>query len=252
MKFKIWRFININYVANFSIYFCIDRIFIMLLYCWIKRKSNKCVGFIRQKEIDLRYEGISRFFMENLISLSVVIWINLTYTDFIDIFDYISYSVAITLMICVFLVCGYCFIYPVIYYSDILIYPEIHERHWLLFLEFKRDNIKNMFFYGYFILYRFIFALLVVWMYSMPDRQWFLICVLNLAYLKYTFKSFKSCLQNFLHIYNWIMQFTLSVCLMLFLSPDDPDKLKIWGYVSAHHKFILKVSFKLVIFQFKK
>ena len=117
-------------------------------------------------------------------------------------------------------------------------------------LKFKWDNIKNMFFYDYFILYRFIFALLVVWIYSMPDRQWFLICVLNLAYLKYTFKSFKSCLQNFLHIYNWIMQFTLSVCLILFLSPDDPYKLKIWGYVSAyHHKFILKVSFKLSIFQ---
>ena len=184
--------------------------------------------------------------MENCSSLSVAIWINLIYTDFVDIFDYISYSVAIILMILVLLIWGYWFIYPIIYYSEILIYPEIHERHWLLFLEFNRDNIKNLFFYGYFILHRFIFALLMVWFYSMPGRQWFLICVLNLAYLKYTFKVFKNCLQNFLHIYNWIIQFALSVCLMLFLSPNNPDKLKIWGYVSVHHHYIInKISFKL-------
>ena len=104
------------------------------------------------------YEGISRLFMENWVSLSIVIWINLTYIDFANIFDYISYSVATILIICVFLIWGYWFIYPIIYYSEILIYPEIHERHWLLFLEFNRNNIKNMLFYGYFILYRFAFA----------------------------------------------------------------------------------------------
>ena len=84
--------------------------------------------------------------MENCSSLSVAIWINLIYTDFVDIFDYISYMVAVILMILVLLIWGYWFIYPIIYYSEILIYPEIHERHWLLFLEFNRENIKNMFF----------------------------------------------------------------------------------------------------------
>ena len=106
---------------------------IVVIYLCIQKKTSKFANFIKRKDINLRYEGLSRFFIEIILQISVFCFINLIYGSFNDIFDILSYSVSITLMLCIFYMLGYWFIYPVVYYSEICTHPDFHERHWLLF-----------------------------------------------------------------------------------------------------------------------
>ena len=208
---------------------------IMLIYIWLKKKSNRFANFIKRKDIEFRYEGLSRFIMEILLNLSVVNWINLIYGNFGDLFNIISYSISILLTIWIFYMISYCFIYPRIYYSEILTHPDFHERHCLLFYEFNKDKSRNLYFYGYFMMHRYFFAFLLIWMYNFPVCQCVLIWYLNILYLIYTFKVYNSWLQNFLHVFNWLILIALSACLGLFLDLSNPDKLKISGYVSENY-----------------
>ena len=170
--------------------------------------------------------------MEILLTLSVAIWINLIYGDFNNIFNIISYIISIVFLTGSFWIVVYWFSYPTIYYSTIQTHPDKHERHCLLFLEFKREKLRAMYFYSYFAIHRFWVAFVVVWIYNFPVIQWVCLIKLNLMFFIYTFRVYKSMLQNFLHSFNWITLIAFSLCLPLFLSPSDPNKLKISGYVS--------------------
>ena len=229
---------SVSVIINFFdklIVICLMALFttiIFLIFLKLKNKSNKFANFIKRKDIKLRYEGLSRFFMELFLNLSVVSIINLLYGNFRTIFSAISFSISIHLTLTTFYMIGYCLAYPVIYYSSIWNHPDIHERHCLLFLEFNQDKQKNLYFYFYFILHRYFFAILLVCMYNYPVQQWIMISYLNFLFLIYTFKMYKSCLQNFLHTFNWVFLFFFSILLLLFVSPSDPEKLKYSGYVS--------------------
>ena len=235
---------SVSIIINFFdkliiiIFFALLVIIIFLIFIWLRNKSNKFANFIKRKDIDLRYEGLSRFFMELLLSLSVFNFINLIYGNFGNIFDIISYSISILLTLGTFLMVGYCFAYPAIYYSEILTHPDFHVRHCLLFLEFSKEKKRNLYFYAYFILHRFFFAFLLICMYNFPVQQWIMLSFLNFLFLYYTFKMYLNWVQNFLHTFNWVVQLIFSAWLMLFLSSSDPDKLKIWGYVRVIKVYI--------------
>ena len=119
-------------------------IIIFLIFLWWKQRSNKFANFIKRKDIELRYEGLSRFFMELLLNLSVVNFINLLYGRYGDIFDSISYSVSILLTLGIFFMIIYCLAYPAIHYEEICTHPDFHERHCLLFLEFNKEKKKSL------------------------------------------------------------------------------------------------------------
>ena len=190
---------------------------IWVLYKLLANKVNKFANFIKKKDYDLRYEGISRFIMELMLNLWVLIWINIIYGNFNNIFNISSYVVTFLLTLVIFFMIVYWFAYPLIYYENIIKFPDKHERHWLLFLEFNTDNFKNILFYGYFILYRFIFAFFIIFMNSNPKSQWACIWFLNILILIYTSQAFKSKLQNFLHIFNGIILLAISLWLPLFI-----------------------------------
>ena len=208
--------------------------FIVIIYLCARKKTSKFANFIKRKEIDLRYEGLSRFFIEIILQISVFCFINLIYGNLNDIFDIISYSVSIILMLCIFYMLGYWFIYPIIYYSEICTHPDFHERHWLLFLEFNMEKQRNLLFYAFFILYRIFFAFFIIGIYDFPLIQCILVWLLNFWILIKTFKMYKDCLPNFLYTFNSAIQFFFSCCLPLFLNPNDPNKIKIAGYVSRY------------------
>ena len=208
---------------------------IYIIYKLLNNRSNKFVNFIKRKDIELRYEGLTRFFMEILLNMFIVNLINMSYGKFKDSFDIISYTVSIILTLVIFYMVIYCFAYPAVYYSELLTHPEIHERHWLLFLEFNKENPINLRFYSYFIIHRYFFAFIIVWMYNYPAQQWVLLWFLNLLMLIYTFKVYESWLQNFLHTFNWVILIVFSILVWLFLKSDDPTKLMIWGYVSISY-----------------
>ena len=96
------------------------------------RNTHKFAEFIKRKDIDMRYEGMSRFFMEILLTLSIAIWINLIYGDFCNIFNIISYAFSIVLLIGIFWIIIYWFSYPAIYYFKIQTHPDKHERHFFI------------------------------------------------------------------------------------------------------------------------
>ena len=222
---------------------------IFLLFLGLKNKSNKFANFIKKKDIDIRYEGLSRFFMELSLNLSVVCIINLLYGNFRAIFSAISFYISILLTLGVFFMIVYWLAYPVIYYSEIWAHPNFHERHSLLFQEFNSDKQRNLYFYFYFILHRFIFAVLLICMYSFPVQQWVTISYLNSLFLIYTFKMYKSWLQNFLHTFNWVVLFFFSILLLLFVSPSDPNKLKYSGYVSNLPVSTIKLPFRIFLYR---
>ena len=218
---------------------------IFLLFLRWKNKSSKFANFIKKKDIDLRYEGLSRFFMELFLNLWVVCIINLLYGNFRAIFSAISYYISILLTLGAFFMIVYWLAYPAIYYSEIWTHPNFHQRHCLLFLEFNCDKQRNLYFYFYFILHRSFFAVMLICMYNFPVQQLVMISFLHFLFLIYTFKMYKSWLQNFLHTFNWVVLFFFSILLILFVSPSDPEKLKYSGYVSNLPVSTIKLPFSL-------
>ena len=106
---------------------------IFLIFIWMKNKSNRFSTFIKRKDIDLRYEGLTRFFMELVLGLSIANFINLLYGNFRDIFNIVSSSASIVLTLGTLYTICYWLLYPAIYYSSIWTHPDFHERHCLLF-----------------------------------------------------------------------------------------------------------------------
>ena len=105
----------------------IDKLMIILLFIWfivliailnniLKNKTNKFANFIKKKDIDIRYEGISRFCVEIFMGLSFVVFVNLIYGNLKDIFGIISYVSAGLFIVPIFWIILYCFIYPTVYW----------------------------------------------------------------------------------------------------------------------------------------
>ena len=237
------NFVNIGYSSSSILINFIDKLIIMILFAytviiiWLfwklfQNKSTKFVKFLIKKDSEFRYEGLSRFIVELVLNLSISIWINIIYGNFSDSFNSISYLVTILMLIIVLFMVIYWFVYPIYYYEELCTSPEKHERHKLLYSEFKRDKLQNLFFYAYFIIYRFLFAFIIVYMYAIPEKQCIWITIINLVMLRYTYRVFKSCIVNFLHFYNSFIQTLFSLWLILFLNANNPNKLKICGYVS--------------------
>ena len=157
----------------------------------------------------------------------------MVYGNASNLFGIASYALSSLFLISAFYMIMYWFLYSNIHYDSILEFPDKHERHWLLFLEFNKDKLKNLHFYAYFLIHRVTFGFVVAWLSDFPLHQWVLTWMLNLLMLIYTFKAYKSWLSNFLHGFNWFMLLALSLMLPMFLNSDDAEKLKIAGYVSV-------------------
>ena len=227
-------FIMISFIALFAI-----------LNIWMRQKTNKIASFIKKKDFELRYEGISRLFIEIMLNMSFYCFINIIYGSLNNFFNAISYIIAILLLVANLYVMIYWFIYPYFNYYDIWIYPEKHERHWLLFLSFNKEKIKNLLFYGYFTFHRIAFSFIVVWMNNFWINQWIIILMLHVWISINTFWPFKRALFNFLHTFNWIIQCILGLLLFLFIDSHKVNRIKISGYVSFIPYIIINIKFLL-------
>ena len=230
----------INFMDKIIVIILIGYLIVSLfaLSYFLKNRDNKVANFIKRKDMETRYEGVSRFYIEIALDLFFVTFVNIIFGVSNDPFSILSCAFASLFLISSFYVILYWFLYPKIYYSDIWIYPKKHERHWLLFLEFNRNYQRNLYFYGYFLIYRITFAFVIVWMSDFLIDQCVLICFLNVLMLIYTFKVYKNWLNNFLHVFNWLILIALSSMLPMFLNCDDANKLKISGYVRLFNYFL--------------
>ena len=215
--------------------FVIFVLWVWLLYKLMKKKSNKFAEFIKRKDIDLRYEGILRFIMEILLNLWIVNLINILYGGWKDSFSCVSYWTSILFTFGILILIAYLLIYPFIYYNGIWTYPDKHERHCFIFLEFKKDKQRYLYFYFFFATHRFLTAILIIWVYNFPVHQCILISLLNFLILVSTVWWYKETINNFLYTFNGLILLLLSWCLCFFTSSRNPRRLKIYGYVSNNN-----------------
>ena len=237
------KFSNLGFKSTEIISNSLDKLFIILfmllslaglyiLRILVRDKINKFANFIKKKDIDFRYEGITRFFVEFILVISIANFINLVYGGFGDVFESVWYMLSVVILILTLLLIIYFYAYPIIYYESIWEYPDKNERHCLLFLEFRRDNVRNLLFYGNFAVHRVAFAFVVVWMKDFPINQWVWIVLLSLWILWKTFWVYRHALPNFLNTFNGIILLFYSILLFLFISLTNPNRTLIVGYVS--------------------
>ena len=78
---------------------------IFLLSIYVRNKTNKFANFIKKKDVQIRYEGICRFFVELILIITIGNLINIVYGDFSNVFSKISYAISV-----IFIVLTFCFI----------------------------------------------------------------------------------------------------------------------------------------------
>ena len=169
---------------------------------------------------------MSRFYVEAMLNLTISSLINIIYGQTNSVEQIIAYVIAWIAITWVLFVQLYAFLYPWILFESILIYPDHNERHCLLFLEFKRQPIKCMHFYAYFLLRRLSFAFVLVTMKEFTGAQWVLILALSLWTFGYhaRYRPFENWLQNVLWIFNELILIIFSVLMFPFLNLKDPSQ----------------------------
>ena len=134
------NFANVGFQSNDFISNSLDKIFmiigiliiigvIAILYKCCKKRTNWLTKFIIKADLSLRYEYISRFTAELVLNMSISSFINITYGQRSTAEEIIAYIFAVFAMICFFGMLLYCIIFPSLYQSEIITYPDIFERH---------------------------------------------------------------------------------------------------------------------------
>ena len=113
-------------------------------------------------DANLRYESLTRFSVEIMLVVTIAALINITYRDLESIMDVISYCLAFIALISVILLVIYAHLYPIAFKEDILLSPDNHARHKLLFGEFKTNKNGSFCFYSYFLMRRLFFSFVLV------------------------------------------------------------------------------------------
>ena len=193
-------------------------LFALLSYHW-RNKNNKLVRFIKNQDKKIRYESFSRFIVELTMNLAVGSLINIVFGARTGVESVISYIVASLIFALLLAFLAYLTIYPNYYYEEILEAPEKHERHALVFGEFKKKNIKWTMYYAFFVLRRILLAIVIVWMKDYLLHQCILIMLLWLWIFLYQFRymPYESKLQNFIWCFNETVLLVYSWLMFIFL-----------------------------------
>ena len=208
-------------------------ILLAIFFRFCKQSNSKFARFLRKIDLQIRYETMTRIFVEAMLNLSVSSLINICYGKKDDAQDIISYGVASLVMALVLLVIGYAFIYPFVYHERIITHPDFNERHWFLFLEFKREKLKCLLFYGWFLVHRLVLSIVFVWMNNFTKHQLVLLLYFSSLMLFYwvMLRPFKSHLQNYLTCFNGFVLSVFSVMMFLFLSSANANQITISSYL---------------------
>ncbi|CAI2358753.1 unnamed protein product [Moneuplotes crassus] len=208
---------------------------IFLVYCLflcLKRKKTWFAKKITKVDKSLRYESSTRFIVEISMNLSVSIMLNVFYGSKGGLFETLSLIFAILLFCLLTFVFLYATIWPLVYFKQLQVYPDRYERHCFLFLEFKTQHIKCVLFYSYFTLRRVLIAVVVIGMQNFVRIQIICLTLLFFWVAKYQviYKPFKSEASNFLNSANEIFLVIFCLALLNFMSPNDANKLELFGF----------------------
>ena len=166
----------------------------LFLVYYYRESTSKVVSYIKKLDMKIRYEYMSRFYVEAMLNITISSLINIIYGQTDNVEQIIAFTIAWIIMTWVVLMQLYAFIYPSLLYEFIIEFPDHNERHCLLFFEFKKQQLRCLYFYAFFMLRRISFAFVLVSMKDFTCIQWILILVLSLWILTYLvrFRPFES------------------------------------------------------------
>ena len=203
----------------------------LLAYLW-RDKTSKIVNYIKKIDMKIRYESMSRIYVESMLSLTFSWLINIIYGQRNKPEEIIAYVIACIALSLILFVQMYTFFYPIYFHEEFITHPDKHERHWLLFFDFKKEQLKWLYFYAYFFLRRLLFAFVLVSMKEFLVQQLILILFLWLLIFVYQvrFRPYDSWLQNTLTIFNELVLIVFSILMFPFLNNKDPTRTTIVSY----------------------
>jgi cysteine-rich repeat protein len=204
----------------------------ILLACLVRafKKKKSCTGrLVKKMDLSIRYESMTRFFIEIMLVVSIAAFINLTFGSMANFEDILSYLLACFALFCILMLTLYAFGYPMVFMESIVKYPDYHERHAILFLEFKQKHLKWFYYYAYFLVRRLAFSFVLVCMKDFPKNQVVMILLLGgwIAAYQIFYQPFKETLQNVLSTFNELIFTAFAAMLFNFLKSNDPIRLKV-------------------------
>ncbi|CAI2359689.1 unnamed protein product [Moneuplotes crassus] len=208
-------------------------ILVYLLFLCFEKKKSWIAKKIDKVDKSLRYESSTRFIVEISMNLCISIMINVFYGSTDTVFEVLSLVFAIVLFFLLVFVFLYATIWPMIYFKDLQIYPDHHERHCFLFLEFKTQHIKCVLFYSYFTLRRILIAVVVIGLQNFARIQIVCLTILFFWIAKYQVihRPFKTQTSNFLNCVNEVFLVIFCVVLLNFVNPSDANKANLLGFI---------------------
>ena len=112
-------------------------ILIFWLSIWLENSDTWWSRRILKTDKSMRYESYTRFWVEIMLNLTVGLLINLWHGSSGSVIYLIANFVASLVLIFILLLIIYWTLYPVKYQARINSYPDLNQRHSLLFFEFK-------------------------------------------------------------------------------------------------------------------
>jgi hypothetical protein len=94
-----------------------------------KNKRNWFGKLIRKMDSSIRYESMTRFFVEIMLVVSIAAFINITFGSFSSIEDIASYALACLALFLILSLTFYSIVYPKSNMNSIRKFSDFHERH---------------------------------------------------------------------------------------------------------------------------
>ncbi|CAI2359147.1 unnamed protein product [Moneuplotes crassus] len=207
-------------------------IILSCIYKKVKDSNSRTARCIKKVDKSIRYESFTRFVVELILNLSVASWINIWYGSMSSIEDIIALVVSNLTLLGMLMLIVYGIYYPVYHFEDIKMNPVTHERHCLLFLDFKKDKIKQLLYFGFFMIRRILFAFVIVCMKEDPKKQ-LILCFFMFAWQLYYCvlnKPYISTINNVLNVYNELILILFTCLLFLFTETNDAKTITRIGW----------------------
>ncbi|CAI2360390.1 unnamed protein product [Moneuplotes crassus] len=203
-----------------------------LFYKCVHKSESRTARCIKKFDKSIRYESFTRFFVELILNLSVASWINIWYGGVSNTEDTIAFVVSSLALLVMFILTAYVIYYPIYHFKDIKMNPVTHERHCMFFVDFKKQRIKQLLYFGFFMIRRMLFAFVIVCMKEDPKKQ-LILCMFMFTWQLYYCvleKPYVSQINNVLNVYNELVLVFFTCFLYLFTETNDSNSITQIGW----------------------
>ncbi|CAI2382812.1 unnamed protein product [Moneuplotes crassus] len=222
------------------------------LYKCIHKSESRTARCIKKIDKSIRYESFTRFVVELILNLSVACWINIWYGSVSNTEEILAFVVSSVTLLGMFLLTVYGIYYPVYHFDDIKMNPVTHERHCLFFVDFKKQKVKQLLYFGFFMIRRMLFAFVIVCMKEDPKKQ-LVLCMFMFTWQLYYCvleKPYVSQINNVLNVCNECILVLFTCLLYLFIETSDSNAITRIGWACIGVIIVFFLMNWFIIFPF--